>query len=316
MFRQLISNRKLLIGTGISAVSMYAAYKTWKFENNFAYAEHQTQQKNNDTLNAQSQASAQNKNQTKSHDWWKDPEYAPKTYNGEWDNGWIDSKEYKGTRYIVLVRHGQYENENSENENIKRLTPTGEKQAFYTGEYLSKLIGVLEGGEDEDTYVVPISTPSDIKIMSSDLLRAKQTASIITKAMSHGKFGSLNYELDSDLQEGFPCVPSPQNQRWLKSITEIERVEDPIRLKRAFDKYFTPKKAEGSEVVVLVNHGNVIRYMLCKALQIPEEAWLRFSVANGSVSIISIRPSGYVSVRCIGDFGSIPTAHATFRNIS
>mmetsp|Transcript_2937 Transcript_2937/g.11212 ORF Transcript_2937/g.11212 Transcript_2937/m.11212 type:complete len:322 (-) Transcript_2937:1736-2701(-) len=254
---------------------------------------------------------------TAQKEWWRGEEHAPKTVSGEWDKNWIDASKYKGTRYIILVRHGQYMNESAKDEKIKCLTHTGEKQAFYTGEYLGRLVGVeADESKDDDAFVVPISSPKNLKIISSDMLRARQTAGIVTKALSHGAFGQLSFDIDPDLHEGFPCVPSPPNKRWLDNITEEERKKDPVRIERAFKRYFTPKVTEGNEVIVLVNHGNVIRSLVCKALQVPEEAWLRFSVANGSVTILQIRPNGFVSVKCIGDFGSIPNAHTTFRNVS
>ena len=66
------------------------------------------------------------------------------------------------------------------------------------------------------------------------------------------------------------------------------------------------------EFDVLVCHGNLIRYFLCRALQIPPEAWLRLSVFNCSISYIMIKPNGYVSCRMIGDIGHLGYAETTF----
>uniref|UniRef100_A0A183B3S8 Serine/threonine-protein phosphatase PGAM5, mitochondrial n=1 Tax=Echinostoma caproni TaxID=27848 RepID=A0A183B3S8_9TREM len=40
------------------------------------------------------------------------------------------------------------------------------------------------------------------------------------------------------------------------------------------------------ETVVFVGHANVFRYWLCRALQLPPEAWLRIQLYHGSVSCL------------------------------
>ena len=44
---------------------------------------------------------------------------------------------------------------------------------------------------------------------------------------------------------------------------------------------------------------------MCRALQLPPEAWLRMSLKHASVSWVTIRPSGKVSIRGIGEAGHI-----------
>lgn len=50
-----------------------------------------------------------------------------------------------------------------------------------------------------------------------------------------------------------------------------------------------------------------------RALQIPPEAWLRFSLNHASITWISIQPSGRVTVRLLGDSGHIPAEYVTSR---
>ena len=54
---------------------------------------------------------------------------------------------------------------------------------------------------------------------------------------------------------------------------------------------------------VIVCHANVIRYFICRALQLPPEAWLRFSLKHASITWVTIRPDGKISVRGVGDAG-------------
>lgn len=63
---------------------------------------------------------------------------------------------------------------------------------------------------------------------------------------------------------------------------------------------------------VLVCHGNVIRYFVMRALQLPPEAWLRTAVWNASITILEIYPNGRVSLRCLGDVGHIPAEKVTY----
>ena len=57
---------------------------------------------------------------------------------------------------------------------------------------------------------------------------------------------------------------------------------------------------------VIVCHANVIRYFICRALQLPPEAWLRISLKHASITWLTIRPDGRVSVRGVGEAGHFP----------
>ena len=46
------------------------------------------------------------------------------------------------------------------------------------------------------------------------------------------------------------------------------------------------------EYDIIVCHMNVIRYFVLRALQLPPEAWLRLGGFNGSITHLTIRPSG------------------------
>lgn len=49
-----------------------------------------------------------------------------------------------------------------------------------------------------------------------------------------------------------------------------------------------------------------------RALQFPPEGWLRLSLNNGSITWLTIRPNGRVSLRTFGDSGHmLPEAITT-----
>jgi broad specificity phosphatase PhoE len=87
------------------------------------------------------------------------------------------------------------------------------------------------------------------------------------------------------------------------------------RAERAFRAYFhrgPQGPVDRHEVEIVVGHGNMIRYFVCRCLQLPPESWLRMSLFNGSITYLVIRPSGFVAARCIGDIGHLNYDQSTF----
>lgn len=69
---------------------------------------------------------------------------------------------------------------------------------------------------------------------------------------------------------------------------------------------------EKHEFEIIIGHANVIRYFFCRALQLPPEAWLRLCIFNCSLTYFTIRPTGTVSCRMLGDIGHLGYDHSTF----
>ena len=55
-----------------------------------------------------------------------------------------------------------------------------------------------------------------------------------------------------------------------------------------------------------------IPWFLCRALQLPPEAWLRFSTFNCSITYVVIRPEGLVVARSMGDTGHLNYDQTSF----
>ena len=66
------------------------------------------------------------------------------------------------------------------------------------------------------------------------------------------------------------------------------------------------------EFEIIVGHANIIRYFFCRALQLPPEAWLRLCIFNCSLTYLTIRPTGTVSARMLGDIGHLGYENSTF----
>lgn len=196
----------------------------------------------------------------------------------------ILKKTPKARRNIILIRHGQYEDRVKEADK-RILTSLGEEQADFTGRRLKEL---------NINYT---------KLYHSTMIRAIQTADIIRKHLD----AELNVEMDDILKEGAPIPPEPPVGHWRPEFHQF--FEDGSRIEAAFRKYFhraEPEQLEDSYEIV-VCHANVIRYFICRSLQFPPEAWLRFSLQHGSLTLLTICPDGRVFCSAIGEAGHIPT---------
>ncbi|XP_035770075.1 serine/threonine-protein phosphatase PGAM5, mitochondrial isoform X2 [Neolamprologus brichardi] len=194
----------------------------------------------------------------------------------------------KATRNILLIRHSQYNlSGNSDKEKI--LTPLGREQAELTGQRLAAL-----------------GLKYDVLIHSS-MTRATETANIISKYIPGPGVELVRCDL---LREGAPIEPVPPVTHWKPDAVYHE---DGARIEAAFRRYIhraDPKQKEDSYEII-VCHANVIRYFVCRALQFPPEGWLRMGLNNGSITWLTIRPSGRVALRTLGDAGFMPADKLT-----
>lgn len=194
-----------------------------------------------------------------------------------------DIPKSKATRHIILIRHGQY-NLMGKNPDDKTLTDLGVRQAHLTGERLKELD-------------LPIS-----RLVYSTMIRATQTAHHI---MTH--LDKIPVVESTDLlREGSPFPPEPPINSWRPEKHQFHT--DGARIEAAFRAYIQrapPSQTEDS-YELLVCHANVIRYFICRALQFPPEGWLRFGLNNGSMTCMSIRPNGRVTIRQLGECGYMP----------
>lgn len=191
-------------------------------------------------------------------------------------------------RHILMIRHGNYD-VNAETDEQRKLSPLGREQAELTGLRLKEL-----------------SFPYTMMVNSS-MTRAKETADIIAKSLPD----DLRREQCDMLREGAPIPPEPPIGHWKPEMRQF--FEDGARIEAGFRKYFhraDPDQAKDS-YEIMTCHANVIRYYVCRALQLPPEAWLRISLHHGSITWVTIRPSGRVTLRTLGDSGFMPPAKIT-----
>jgi serine/threonine-protein phosphatase PGAM5 len=181
-------------------------------------------------------------------------------------------------RTLYLVRHGAYVSDPKANPDTgPALTPLGIAQA--------RLIGARMAG-------MPVHFDS---MTSSTMTRAHETAAIMHEVLKDVPFDS-----NPLLSE---CTPPLS--RSVPGESEKEMAECASRLDAVFSKYFTPS-ANADRNELLVCHGNVIRYLVMKALQADPKGWPGMTVAHASLTIVRVRPDGSMSVIGVGDIGHLP----------
>ncbi|XP_009981952.1 PREDICTED: serine/threonine-protein phosphatase PGAM5, mitochondrial, partial [Tauraco erythrolophus] len=194
----------------------------------------------------------------------------------------LDHCKAKATRHIFLIRHSQY-NLDGRADKDRTLTPLGREQAELTGHRLASL------GLKFD------------QIIHSSMTRATETTEIISKHLPGVK------KISTDLlREGAPIEPDPPVSHWKPEA--VQYYEDGARIEAAFRNFIhrADAKQEEDSYEIFVCHANVIRYIVCRALQFPPEGWLRMSLNNGSITHLVIRPNGRVALRTLGDTGFMP----------
>ena len=213
----------------------------------------------------------------------------PTPWDFSWDNRHTNqtnksnsSLKSTASRHILLIRHGQYHY--AEDDADCNLTSLGREQLDLTGRRLKQLN-------------LPYS-----HIFYSTMTRAIESTNEIIKHIP----GVPATPCDL-LREGAPFPPEPPVPNWPGGGDKAFQ-EDGPRIEAAFAHYIhraDPSQKEDS-YEILVCHANVIRYFVCRALQLPPEAWIRMSLDHGSLTWITIRPSGTVSLRWLGNSGYMP----------
>lgn len=188
-------------------------------------------------------------------------------------------------RTIVLVRHGYYVPDPAADERLgPHLAPIGVAQAHLVGARLAGWPAHFEA-----MYVSPVQ-------------RARDTAAVIAT-----DFPGRHFEVIDDLAE---CTPPTRRADIMAHEKPAEMAACKTRFDRLFARYFRP--ATGHERTdLLVCHGNVIRYLVTRALGVDTTAWLEMSVGNASITVIRIEPDGRFKVIAVGDVGHLPPGMLT-----
>jgi serine/threonine-protein phosphatase PGAM5 len=171
-------------------------------------------------------------------------------------------------RTLYLVRHGQYDLAEQISDG-GHLTELGKMQAQYAGLALAHM-------------------PIDV-IHTSTMNRAIETSDIIGQVLNHD---FLTHDL---LREAIPGIPPRIAAQILELIEKSPNFShdtihaDKKRVDQAFETFFTAPDADADPSnEVLVCHGNILRYLVCKALDINVDTWAKININHCGITSISI----------------------------
>jgi serine/threonine-protein phosphatase PGAM5 len=86
-------------------------------------------------------------------------------------------------------------------------------------------------------------------------------------------------------------------------------VEDQDRCNRLFQQFLSEQEGE---TTLPVCHGNLIRYLLCRVLNLPGEGWLRLDINNCGICRVDWKTVLELQVTGFNDVGHLPLEMITY----
>jgi serine/threonine-protein phosphatase PGAM5 len=134
--------------------------------------------------------------------------------------------------------------------------------------------------------------------------RARETAEIIAQA-----FPGVAPALHDDLRE---CTMRSRRQDIMAGLEPGEAEACEATVAAALDRVLRPPVGERDEFDIVVCHGNVIRWTVCKVLGVDPQAWAQMSIANCSITTVQVRRDGSMRLISFADSGHIPYAMTSY----
>lgn len=179
---------------------------------------------------------------------------------------------------IIFVRHGQYTSEPKE-----MLTEKGRMQANLVAQIVKEL--------------------KPDKLFASTMPRAIETAAFIEEVCQ------ITAQKKDIFREGI--LPGLERVTKVTKAHHAVMKANKLKADKAFEFLFkAPKKSTSTHVVVA--HGNVIRYWVCKALGIDPKKWVQMDLQQCSVTTVRLDKSGNAVLLGFADIGHIPAQHRTY----
>ena len=197
-----------------------------------------------------------------------------------------------GVRNLFFIRHGQYKTLTP----FKFLSDLGIEQAVYLGRFLKQF---------KDTFDLE---QMEVKIYTSPMNRAKQTCKI---AMEYAKLDEQYVSIEEPrLEEGCPIYPDPPFDGWDPNIADVANKR--TELNEFFKEHMHRSSSNKDSFELYFCHGNIIRFLTLKLLQLPLNAWSRFDLHHCSITWFRIFPNGKVSCLTYGDAGFLDVEKCTY----
>ena len=192
-----------------------------------------------------------------------------------------------GIHYIYLIRHGIYDPDpdpNADDVVTNGLNPLGHDQAKLVGARLASL---------------PIRPAT---LVCSNYRRARETAEDI------GALLAIKPAIDTLIHE---CTPTSDRADLMKGHAAEDFAAADSNLSRAWAKYMVATP-DADRHDILVCHGNVIRWFVSHAVNGDPRRWPWMEIANGSLTILAVRPDGTTRLVCFSDVGHLPLPKQTW----
>ncbi|MBK8164914.1 MAG: histidine phosphatase family protein [bacterium] len=194
-------------------------------------------------------------------------------------------------RNLFLIRHGEYVHDVACDEEVGcGLDALGREQA--------RLVAARLDG-------LPLRFTS---LQSSPLTRARETAAIVA-----GHFPELAHRIEGDIRE---CTPPTRRPDIMADLEPGEAAACEAQLAAAAARLLMPAAAGADENDIVVCHGNVIRWLVCRALDVDPQAWLGMSIANCSLTVIQVKADGSCKLVSFADSGHIPWSQTTYPGVT
>ena len=186
-----------------------------------------------------------------------------------------------GVRTLYLVRHGAYDIDDPRDEAVGRgLLPIGVAQARLVGDRLRGLPFTFDA------------------ILASPLTRARETAQVIA-----AELGGRELTIDPDLAE---CTPPTRRADIMAREKPGDLAACSAQLERLAGRLLVPVGTPGRDRhELVVAHGNIIRWLVTRALAVEANAWLGMSIGHASLTVLSVDAKGAVRVIAVGDVGHL-----------
>ena len=211
-----------------------------------------------------------------------------------------------GLRVLHCIRHGHYQTDIQHPES-GHLSPTGRHQA----EVLAEIY------RDFPAAVMHVSTmpraqqtaePLELAMPATRRHNSRLLRELIpTATMDHVSSLPIFRGLEpAEIHATLALTPALRDaidHDFGEALgVEIER-ERGIRVAQRF---LRPWLHGGERHELLVCHGNLIRFLVCLVLDVPQERWLGMDIHHASVSRFTCHPDGVVQLECYNETMHLP----------
>jgi broad specificity phosphatase PhoE len=186
------------------------------------------------------------------------------------------------SKTLYLVRHGQYRGEDAATGTLEVLTPLGRRQAVRLGRRLAPI-------------------PFDA-IWHSDLPRAVETAQILAEQLP-----GVPRRASKLLREGIPTAAAHFSPEFRPARAQLLQTRQ--RMDQAFDRFVRASRKPRIELIVA--HGNIIRYLIRRALDDAADRWWQLDAFQCGLSVLRVGRQR-CALTSFNDVGHLPPRMQTY----